>query len=68
MLAGLTRVRSFSQDDGHIFCAPDQIQDEVASVITMMMECYRDIGFEARVYLATRPEKYQGTIEMWDKA
>ena len=68
VLAGLTRVRSFSQDDAHIFCTPDQVQDEVASVITMMMECYRDIGFTARVYLATRPEKYQGTIEMWDKA
>ncbi len=68
VLAGLTRVRSFSQDDAHIFCSPDQIQEEVASCIRMIGECYRDIGFEARAYLATRPEKYQGTPELWEQA
>ncbi|HEY3174673.1 MAG TPA: threonine--tRNA ligase [Candidatus Polarisedimenticolia bacterium] len=68
VLAGLTRVRSFSQDDAHIFCTPDQLEDEVRGCIRMINECYRDIGFEARVYLATRPEKFQGTIEMWDRA
>jgi threonyl-tRNA synthetase len=68
VLAGLTRVRSFSQDDAHIFCSPDQIQDEVATTIRMIGECYRDIGFEARAYLATRPEKYQGTPELWEQA
>jgi threonyl-tRNA synthetase len=68
VLAGLTRVRSFAQDDAHIFCTHDQIQAEVTNTIRMINECYRDIGFESRVYLATRPEKYQGTIELWDQA
>ena len=68
VLAGLTRVRSFAQDDAHIFCAHEQIQDEVATTIRMIEECYRDIGFESRLYLATRPEKSQGSPEMWDRA
>ena len=68
VLAGLTRVRSFAQDDAHIFCTHDQIQDEVAGTIRMIRECYKDIGFESRVYLATRPEKSQGSPELWDRA
>ncbi|HET6371814.1 MAG TPA: threonine--tRNA ligase, partial [Candidatus Polarisedimenticolia bacterium] len=68
VLAGLTRVRSFSQDDAHVFCTPDQLEAEVAGVIRMIRECYGAFGFEARVYLSTRPEKFQGSPEMWDKA
>ena len=65
VLAGLTRVRSFSQDDAHIFCTRDQIQDEVRSVIKMIGGCYADFGFQARIYLSTRPEKAQGESELW---
>src|SRR5574341_1679157 len=53
--SGLTRVRSFSQDDAHIFCAPDQIPGEVASVVRMILECYAQFGFEVRIALSTRP-------------
>lgn len=65
VLAGLTRVRSFSQDDAHIFCTRDQIQDEVRSVIKMIGECYADFDFQARIYLSTRPTKAQGESELW---
>ncbi len=68
VLAGLTRVRSFSQDDAHIFCAPDQILDEVRAVVRMIQGCYRDFGFDARLCLATRPEKAQGDAGLWNKA
>ncbi len=68
VLAGLTRVRSFSQDDAHVFCTPDQLEDELAGVIRMIRECYSVFGFETRVYLSTRPEKSQGSVEMWDRA
>jgi len=68
VLAGLTRVRSFSQDDAHIFCTPDQLEDELAGVIRMIRECYSVFGFETRIYLSTRPEKSQGSVEMWDRA
>jgi threonyl-tRNA synthetase len=66
--AGLTRVRSFSQDDAHIFCTPDQVEEEIAGVIRMVRECFSVFGFDARVYLATRPEKSQGTVEQWENA
>ncbi|MFQ5701645.1 MAG: threonine--tRNA ligase [Acidobacteriota bacterium] len=68
VLAGLTRVRSFSQDDAHIFCTPDQIREEVRATIRMIRECYGVFGFEARVYMATRPEKAQGREEIWRHA
>ncbi|MGZ3710130.1 MAG: threonine--tRNA ligase [Bdellovibrionota bacterium] len=67
--AGLTRVRSFCQDDAHIFVAEDQIADEVAKVIAMIREAYDVFGLsEPLVYLSTRPEKSLGTDEMWQKA
>ena len=68
VLAGLTRVRSFSQDDAHIFCAPDQIESEVRGVARMILDCYRDFGFEASIALATRPEKALGDASVWDRA
>jgi threonyl-tRNA synthetase len=68
VLAGLTRVRSFSQDDAHIFCTPEQVQDEVRGVIRMISACYRDFGFDARIHLSTRPAKAQGSAEVWERA
>ena len=66
---GLTRVRSFSQDDAHIFCTQDQIAQEVQGFIGMLTESYRAFGFnEPTVVLSLRPEKRIGSDEMWDRA
>ena len=66
---GLTRVRSFSQDDAHIFCAPDQIENEMSSLLKMLREVYRTFQFtEMQVKLSTRPEKYMGSLEVWARA
>jgi threonyl-tRNA synthetase len=68
-LHGLMRVRGFTQDDAHIFCTDDQIQDEVAEFIRLLIEVYADFGFTDIVYrLATRPEKRVGDAAAWDKA
>jgi threonyl-tRNA synthetase len=68
-LHGLMRVRAFTQDDAHIFCTEDQIQDEVASFIDLLQMVYRDFGFtEILVKLSTRPQKRVGAEETWDKA
>lgn len=67
-VAGLTRVRTFAQDDGHIFCTPEQIASEVASVARMILECYETFGFEVRVLLSTRPEDRAGDDGLWDRA
>jgi threonyl-tRNA synthetase len=67
--AGLTRVRSFCQDDAHIFVREDQIGDEVANVIRMIREVYEVFGLsDPLVYLSTRPEKRLGSDELWDRA
>jgi threonyl-tRNA synthetase len=67
--AGLTRVRSFSQDDAHIFCTPDQIEAEVTSVVDMIFRTYDLFGFtERRIYLGTRPAKSIGDDAMWERA
>ena len=65
---GLTRVRSFSQDDAHIYCRLDQIQDEIASLLEMMRETYEafDLG-QPRFTLSLRPEKRVGSDEIWDR-
>ncbi len=69
VLHGLTRVRSFVQDDAHLYCTPDQIREQVVDTVEMVREVYADFGFENyHVELSTRPEKFVGTIEMWDKA
>ncbi len=69
VLHGLTRVRTFSQDDAHIFCTPDQVQSEITAVIEMAKKVHRAFGFEdIRVYLSTRPEKRMGSEAMWDQA
>jgi threonyl-tRNA synthetase len=67
--AGLTRVRSFSQDDAHIFCAPDQIASEISHLIRMLREVYRTFQFGAmEVKLSTRPQNFIGLPEVWEKA
>ena len=68
-LHGIMRVRGFVQDDAHIFCTPDQIQDEATSFCGLLMRCYKDLGFEeVRVKLATRPENRIGSDAVWDAA
>jgi threonyl-tRNA synthetase len=67
--AGLTRVRSFAQDDAHIFCAPDQIETEISHLIRMLREVYRTFQFgEMQVKLSTRPQDFIGLPEVWEKA
>lgn len=66
---GLTRVRRITQDDGHIFCTPDQIQNEMKLALRFVREAYRDLTFEeVKFYLSTRPEKRVGAEELWDTA
>lgn len=67
-LHGLTRVRKFSQDDAHIFCMESQIESEITKVITMIKEVYKIFGFEFGVELSTRPEKYIGDLDTWNKS
>jgi len=68
-LHGIMRVRGFTQDDAHIFCTEDQIEQEVADFIVMLEKCYADFGFtDVLVKLSTRPEKRVGSDESWDKA
>jgi threonyl-tRNA synthetase len=63
------RVRAFVQDDGHIFCTPDQIEAEVTAFNRLALSVYRDFGFEAiSLRLALRPEKRIGSDEIWDRA
>lgn len=66
---GLMRVRQLTQDDGHIFCTDHQIQQEASGFIKIVLEIYRDFGFnDVILKLATRPEKRIGTDELWDHA
>jgi threonyl-tRNA synthetase len=66
---GLMRVRGFTQDDGHIFCMPDQIESETASFISLLSEIYSDLGFDKfNIKLSTRPEVRIGSDDVWDKA
>ena len=68
-LHGLMRVRSFVQDDGHIFCTEEQIQSEVADFMELLFSVYKDFGFdEVILRLSTRPEKRVGSDELWDEA
>lgn len=68
-LQGIMRVRAFTQDDGHIFCAEDDIQSEVSIFTDLLYEVYRDFGFEdVIIRLSTRPEQRVGSEEVWDKS
>jgi threonyl-tRNA synthetase len=66
---GLTRARGFTQDDSHIFCTPEQLHDELASLLDFVVNLLRDYGLtEFEAELSTRPEKFVGEIADWDKA
>lgn len=67
-LSGLTRVRRFQQDDAHIFCREDQIKDEILDLFDFLRKMYTVMGLTFKLRLSTRPEKYMGAIETWDKA
>ena len=69
VLHGLSRVRGFTQDDAHIFCRFDQLEDEVAGVLDLALFMVDTFGFtNYQVLLSTRPEKYAGTTQAWDEA
>ncbi len=69
VLHGLLRVRGFTQDDAHIFCTPEQMEEEILSTLFFAKDMLSAFGFEDyEIYLSTRPEKFVGTPEMWDKA
>ena len=69
VLHGLLRVRGFTQDDAHIFCTPEQIEDEVLEVLRFSLDLLRAFGFEEfEVYLATMPEKHVGEPGRWEQA
>ena len=68
-LHGILRVRGFTQDDGHIFCTPEQILPECVAFTALLQKVYRDFGFGDIIYkVATRPEKRVGSDESWDRA
>lgn len=68
-LSGLTRVRRFHQDDGHIFCTRDQIGSEIAKTLKLIKICYSVFGFNTyRMVLSTRPDHFIGDIEEWNEA
>ena len=68
-LMGLMRVREFTQDDAHIFCTPDQMEEECVSTIKLILDIYKDFGFDdVKIYLSTRPDSIYriGSDEIWD--
>lgn len=67
-LTGLTRVRRFQQDDAHIFCAIEQIEDEIKGCLDFLRTVYSIFGFSFKLNLSTRPEKFLGDIEVWNQA
>ncbi|MDI6748581.1 MAG: threonine--tRNA ligase [Rhodocyclaceae bacterium] len=67
-LHGLLRVRHFTQDDAHIFCTEEQMEQECKDVVALILDIYKDFGFtDVRIKLSTRPEKRIGSDETWDK-
>jgi len=67
-LSGLTRVRRFQQDDGHIFCREDQIKEEVIGALDFMKSVYNTFGMTYKLELSTRPKKALGDIDVWNRA
>lgn len=67
-LNGMMRVRTFCQDDAHLFVLPEQIEDEISQVIELIDHIYQVFGFEYKVELSTRPTDYMGSEELWDQA
>ena len=68
VLAGMVRVRAFTQDDSHLFVTEEQIESEVMGVIRLVDKFYKTFGFTYTAELSTRPEKFMGEIATWDKA
>ena len=69
LLHGLTRVRTFCQDDAHIFCTVEQMQSEIGSFMKFLDEVYDKLGMNNyKIFLSTRPEKRIGSDEVWDKS
>jgi len=69
VLHGLFRVRQFTQDDAHIFCTHEQIEEQITEVMHFIMNMYRTFGFEEyKIELSTRPENYIGSLDIWDRA
>jgi threonyl-tRNA synthetase len=69
VLHGLMRVRGFTQDDAHIFCTPDQLEDEVKQLIEFSTNILKTFGFsDMDIFLSTRPEKFVGEVEDWELA
>lgn len=69
VLHGLLRVRGFTQDDAHIFCREDQIEEEILNILDFTLFILSTFGFDRYdIYLSTRPEKYVGTLENWERA
>jgi threonyl-tRNA synthetase len=69
VLHGLMRVRGFTQDDAHIFCTPQNLNEEISKVLHFTLYILRTFGFqEFEIYLSTRPEKFVGSPENWDKS
>jgi threonyl-tRNA synthetase len=67
-LTGLVRVRQFTQDDAHIFCRPDQVQDEITALLDLVREWYKTFDLQPSYKLSTRPDKRLGTEAQWDNA
>ncbi len=67
-LHGLLRVRHFAQDDSHIFCTEEQVQEEVAGCLEFAFATYKIFGIDVRIELSTRPEQRIGSDELWDRA
>ncbi len=68
VLAGLFRVRAFVQDDAHVFCTEEQLQEQIIELIDLVHEVYSTFDFKYDIELSTRPEKAMGDIKLWDKA
>ncbi|OPH57634.1 threonine--tRNA ligase [Paenibacillus ferrarius] len=67
-LNGMMRVRTFCQDDAHLFVLPEQIEEEIGRIITLIDHVYQVLGFEYKIELSTRPEDSMGSEELWDQA
>ncbi|WP_228485682.1 threonine--tRNA ligase [Thermaerobacillus caldiproteolyticus] len=67
-LNGLLRVRSFTQDDAHLFVREEQIESEIDKVLDLIDEFYSEFGFSYKIELSTRPENFMGSVEIWEKA
>lgn len=68
VVGGLFRLKQFTMDDAHIYLRPDQIQDEVSSLLKLVTKIYKIFGFESKFYLSTMPEKAMGEKKVWDRA